>query len=211
LAGGIAAPAQARAEGASLPWVAIDGLFAGVLPLEDELRPEAAATIAELRRSGLREIVLLSGDRRAAAERIGAAAGVDRVVAEATPAGKVEVVGQARRRGVTVMVGDGINDAPALAAADVGVAMGARGASAASESADMVIVADRLDLLADARRIARRTRGIATQSIVAGMVLSGIGMVFAAAGWLPPLAGAIAQEGIDLAVILNALRALDSG
>jgi heavy metal translocating P-type ATPase len=194
--------------GSSAPWVAVDGRLAGILELQDTLRAEAPATLARLRQAGFREIVLLTGDRRDVADVVGHAVGVDYAVAEASPEDKVREVAAARARGVTVMVGDGINDAPALAAAAVGVAMGARGATAASEAADMVIVPDRLDLLADARSIARRSVRIATQSIVAGMALSALGMVFAAVGLLPPVAGAIAQEAIDLAVILNALRAL---
>ena len=164
----------------------------------------AYASIRALRRVGFAKIVMLTGDHADVAKVVGAVLGVDRVFAERSPAEKVEAVRAAREGGVTVMVGDGINDAPALAAADVGVAMGARGATASSEAADVVLIVDRLDRLIEAVRIARRSRSIAIQSIVAGMALSAAGMALATAGVLQPVAGAILQEVIDVVVILNA-------
>ena len=133
------------------------------------------------------------------------------MLADRVPSDKVDAVAIEQRLASTLMVGDGINDAPALAAADVGVAMGARGASASSEAADVVILVDRIDRVSEAVAIARRTRAIAMQSIVVGMTLSGVTMGAAAFGWLTPVAGALIQEAIDIAVILNALRALGPG
>ena len=133
------------------------------------------------------------------------------MLADREPADKVDAVATEQRLNPTLMVGDGINDAPALAAAGVGIAMGARGASASSEAADVVILVDRLDRVSDAVAIAKRTRGIAVQSIIAGMAMSGTAMCFAAVGLLSPVAGALTQEAIDVAVILNALRALTPG
>lgn len=195
-------------EGAVPIFVAVDGGVAGALILEDPIRPEIHRTLRTLRRLGMERITLLTGDHPDLADVVGTAVGADEVLAERSPAEKVEAVHVAKKRGVTVMVGDGINDAPALAAADVGIAMGARGASASSEAADIVLAMDRLDRLADAIRIARRSRSIALQSILVGMGLSLAAMLFAAAGWLRPVAGAFLQEGIDVVVILNALRAL---
>jgi heavy metal translocating P-type ATPase len=195
-------------EGASGVFVAVDGRLAGALILEDPVRPDAPLTLRSLRRAGFKRIVLLTGDHSDVAKVVGGVLGADQVFAERSPADKVEAVRAEHTQAVTVMVGDGINDAPALAAADVGVAMGARGATASSEAADVVLVVDRLDRLAEFVRIARRSRRIALESIWAGMVLSIIGMGFGAAGLLTPVAGAIAQEGIDVLVILNALRAL---
>jgi iron-sulfur cluster repair protein YtfE (RIC family) len=156
-------------------------------------------------------MVMVTGDRVDVAETVGAAIGVDVVLAERLPEDKLDAVRSARAFGPTVMVGDGINDAPALAVADVGVAMCARGATAASEAADVVLTVNRLDRLAEAIGIARRARGIARQSALAGMALSLAAMGVAAAGALPPTAGALLQEGIDVAVILNALRAVTPG
>ncbi len=195
-------------EGSSGVYVAIDARLQGALILEDPVRPDAPLTLRSLRRVGFSRIVLLTGDHSDVAKVVGGILGVDQVFAERSPADKVEAVRAEHTQAVTVMVGDGINDAPALAAADVGVAMGARGATASSEAADVVLVLDRLDRLVELVRIARRSRRIALESIWAGMVLSIVGMGFGAAGFLTPVAGAIAQEGIDVLVILNALRAL---
>ena len=192
-------------------FVSIDGRAAGALLLADELRRETPRAVRALRNAGVARIVMVTGDRADAAETIGAALDLDAVLADRVPADKVEAVALEQRLNPTLMVGDGINDAPALAAADVGIAMGARGASASSEAADVVILVDQLDRVSDAVVIARRTRAIAMQSIVVGMALSGLAMGAAAFGWLTPVAGALTQEAIDVAVILNALRALSPG
>ncbi|MGF7121865.1 heavy metal translocating P-type ATPase [Rhodococcus sp. BE178] len=209
------APAWARAahsravlDGAAVAWVTVDGDLAGAVLLVDPVRRDASRTLRRLRSAGLNRLVMLTGDRREPAEEIGSVLGLDAVHAEQTPADKVAGVRAERESAVTVMVGDGVNDAPALAAATVGVAMGARGSTATSEAADVVLTTDRLDRLADAMAIARRSRRIAVQSAAVGMGLSLVAMGFAAFGFLPPAAGALLQEGIDVAVILNALRAL---
>jgi heavy metal translocating P-type ATPase len=192
-------------------FVAADGRTIGALLLADELRKETPRAVRLLREAGVARIVMVTGDRADAAETIGAALDLDAVLSDRVPSDKVEAVALEQHRHPTLMVGDGINDAPALATADVGIALGARGASASSEAADVVILVDRLDRVSEAVAIARRARGIAMQSIIAGMTLSGIAMVVAAAGWLAPVAGALTQEAIDVAVILNALRALGPG
>jgi hypothetical protein len=164
-----------------------------------------------MKRKGIAETVMLTGDHATIAEAVGGAIGIDRVMASLLPDEKVLAVRQSASQRVTVMVGDGINDAPALAAADVGVAMGARGATSSSEAADVVLVVDRLDRLLEALDIAHRSRAIAVQSMIAGMGLSFAAMGFATFGLLAPVAGAVLQEGIDAAAILNALRALGGG
>ena len=199
---------RARLDGALTVFVSIDGHPAAVLVFEDPIRADAARTMRTLRRSGIGRLVMVTGDRPEVAESVGSALGLDDVAAEQSPADKLDVVRAERTRAPTIMVGDGVNDAPALAAADVGVAMGARGATASSEAADMVLSVDRLDRLAEGRAIAMRTRRIAVQSVAVGMGLSLAAMGVAAAGGLPPVWGALLQEGIDVAAILNALRAL---
>jgi soluble P-type ATPase len=198
-------------EGSSSVYVSVDGSLEGVILLQDPIRPETPRALRSLRAAGVRRVHMVTGDHPDVAELVGDAIGVDRVFAERTPEEKVDVLRIVRAEGVTVMVGDGINDAPALALADVGVAMGARGATAASEAADIVLTADRLEGLLLATRIAQRTQRIARQSVFVGMGLSLVAMVLAAAGYITPVAGAVLQEGIDILVILNALRALGDG
>jgi heavy metal translocating P-type ATPase len=203
-----AARRRSRLDGALTVFVAVDGRPAGVLLLEDRLRPDARQTIRAVRRGGISRIVLATGDRADAAGAVGALAGADAVIAELTPAGKLDVVRDEQRRAPVIMTGDGINDAPALALADVGIAMGARGATASSEAADAVLTVDELGRLGEVAAIARRTRRIALQSVLGGMGMSLAAMGVAAAGLLPAVWGALLQEAIDVAVILNALRAL---
>ena len=191
--------------------VAVDGHLAGLIGMADELRPEAERIVERLRAEGVRYVAMVSGDRRSVAERIGRRIGVDRVYGEQTPEDKLAVVRSFRADPAlrpVMMVGDGVNDAPALALADVGIAMGIAGATVSSETADAVITVDRVDRVADALHAGRRALRIARESVLGGMGLSIIAMGFAAAGFLVPVAGALLQEGIDLAVILNALRAL---
>ena len=206
-----AASTTTRGSGEAHIVVAIDNHVAGVIVMADELRPDAEKIVEHLRAEGIRHIAMISGDRRSVAERVGRELGVDRVYAEQSPEQKLEVV---RRIAVdrdlrpVIMVGDGVNDAPALAIADLGIAMGAAGATVSSETADAVITVDRIDRVADAVHTGRRALHIARQSMLAGMGLSIAAMGFAAFGYLPPIAGALFQEAVDLAVILNALRAL---
>lgn len=198
-------------DGSSCVFVAIDGTVAGALIIDDPIRPDAPRVIRSLRRAGIERVIMVTGDHPDVAESVGAALGVDRIMSERDPSEKVEALEAEREAGVVVMVGDGLNDAPALAAADVGVAMGARGATASSEAADAVLVADRLDGLVDAIAIARRSRAIAIQSVVMGMGLAFAFMIGGAFGLFRPAVGALIQELIDVAAILNALRALSGG
>lgn len=195
----------------AVAYVAVDQQFAGHIELSDVVRDDAPELVTRLRELGITQITMATGDDHAAASRVAADVGISDFVAECTPQMKLDVLAQLRARAdgrAVVMVGDGVNDAPALAAADVGIAMGSAGATAASESAEAIILANRVSLVADAIAIGQRSRNIAWQSVIIGMSLSMIGMVFAAAGLLTPVYGALTQEAIDLAVILNALRAL---
>ncbi len=194
--------------GAARVAVAVDGRPAGLFILADELRGDTAHLFEELHGLGIGRIVLATGDRADVAEFVARGLPFDLVRADLKPEEKVAVVHAERAHGPVMMVGDGVNDAPALAAADVGMAMGARGAAASAEAADVVLLVDQVARITPAIAISRRARTIALQSVWVGLGLSGAGMVAAAFGYLTPVQGALIQEAIDVAVILNALRAL---
>ncbi|MBF9030458.1 cadmium-translocating P-type ATPase [Rhodobacterales bacterium HKCCE3408] len=206
--GGVTETAPDMAAGAVLVAVAVDERMVGHLVMSDPLRPGAGAMLDGLRREGIGRILLATGDRAEVAERVTEGLGLDALRTGLTPDQKVLVVLTERKHGPVMMVGDGVNDAPALAAADVGVAMGVRGAGASAEAADVVLLVDRIDRLGPGIEIARAARRIAVESVVAGIGLSILGMIAAAFGYLTPVEGALLQEVIDVAVILNALRAL---
>jgi heavy metal translocating P-type ATPase len=197
-----------RPAGAAAVAVGIDGKFAGALIFADELRAGTQALLQKLRLLGVERIVLATGDRRDVAEMVARGLSIDALRAELTPDQKTLVVLSERKHGPVMMIGDGVNDAPALAAADLGVAMGAKGAAASAEAADVVLLVDQLDRILPAIEIARSARSIALQSVYAGIGMSVAGMIAAAFGVISPVQGAVLQELIDVAVILNALRSL---
>lgn len=206
---GVAVPktaASKRDENATSSLVAIGGRLAGAIGFSDELRPESKPTIAQLRALGIKHFLMVTGDNFRAAKAVAKTLGISDVRADALPADKLAAVEKAAERPIA-FVGDGVNDAPVLAASDVGIALGARGSTAASESADMVIMLDDLGRVATGTRIARRSFYIARQSILAGIGLSvGLMLIFAT-GKFRPLYGALIQELVDVIVIFNALRA----
>ena len=191
--------------------VGVDGALAAVIVMGDRLRPGADTLSRELRNAGIGHVALVTGDRPEIAAEVSRSAGIEDVYAEQTPEEKLDVVRALRERPGArnvVMVGDGINDAPALALADVGIAMAGKGATISSETADVVITVDDASRIALSILIGRRSLHIARQSVVYGLGLSVLAMIVAAFGYLPPVWGALCQEVIDVAVILNALRAL---
>ncbi|MEV8136493.1 heavy metal translocating P-type ATPase [Microbacterium aurantiacum] len=195
------------ASGQAAAYVAVDGVFAGALILADDPRAESAGVIAWLRAHGVERAVMLTGDAEPTARAIAAAVGIDEVRAELLPADKVQLAAGLQPRPV-LMVGDGVNDAPVLAAADVGIAMGAKGATAAGEAASVVILKDSLAGVVDAVAIGRDTLRVALSAIGIGIALSIGLMLVATTGIIPAVAGALVQELVDLATILYALRAL---
>ncbi len=196
--------------GEAAVYVGVDGVYAGAIVLRDEVRPESRATLDRLSALGVRHKILITGDVEQVARPIADALGITEVRAECLPEDKVNIVRSAPARPV-IMVGDGVNDAPVLAVADVGIALGAKGSTAASESADVVILIDDISRVADAVAIGHRTVFIALQSIWIGIGISVALMIIAAIGVLPAIVGAALQEAVDLVTILNALRALTAG
>lgn len=191
-------------------YVSVNSTYAGVLVLRDELRGDAGATLRRLAELGVHETMMLTGDAQATADHVAADLGINNVRAECLPEDKVRAV-QQHPRGPVMMVGDGVNDAPVLASASVGVAMGARGSTAASESADVVVMTDDLAKIAEAISIGQRTMTVARESIWLGIGLSLILILIAAFGFIPAIAGALIQELVDLGSIGNSLRARVAG
>jgi P-type E1-E2 ATPase len=187
--------------------IMVDGRLAAVLRFHDEPRMESSSFIRHLApRHQAKQIVLLSGDRRSEVEHLAQIVGIERVHAGLAPEKKLELVAEETRLRKTLFVGDGINDAPAMLAATTSVALGGQNSDVTAEAADAVVMDSSLRKVDELMHIAQRTRSIALQTAVGGMVLSAVGMLFAAFGYLPALLGAIAQEGIDLAAVLNSLR-----
>ncbi|GLV59692.1 cation transporter [Dictyobacter sp. S3.2.2.5] len=196
-----------RALGQICSFVAINGRIQALIVMEDVPRPEIQQLCPALKREGIAQTVLLTGDSEAVAQQVGQLARIDCVVAQCLPEDKVRVVRDLEDKGhKALMVGDGINDAPVLATATVGMAMGTQGLTAAASAADTVLLSNNIMRVDTAVFLGRRVMRIALQGIWIGMGLSGLAMVFAALGYIPPAAGAILQEGIDVLVIFNALR-----
>lgn len=186
--------------------VAIEGQLAGVITLKDEIREESKQTIAALKKHGIRNFMMVTGDNAATANAIAKKLGIKKVIAEALPGDKLRAIEQETLRPVA-FVGDGINDAPVLTASNVGIALGARGSTAASDSADVVIMQDNLHRVADSVAISKRTFFIAKQSIFIGIGMSVALMLIFSTGKFTPVLGAAIQEIVDIVVIFNALRA----
>lgn len=187
-------------------FVAVGGKLAGIITFKDELRPESKQTLDQLKSLGVKHTLMVTGDNATTAGLIAKQLGIENIKAEALPGDKLHAIEAITNRPV-VFVGDGVNDAPVLTASDVGIALGARGSTAASESADMVIMLNDLRYVARALAIAKRTFKIARQSILGGILLSLILMLIFSTGHFSPLLGAILQEVVDVAVIFNSLRA----
>ena len=187
-------------------YVSAAGELAGVLLLQDTIRDESQATLDRLKKLGVRETVMITGDSAASGRLVAKKLGIKQLFAEALPGEKLQILESLKNRPLA-FVGDGVNDAPSLTAADIGIAIGARGSTAASESADMVVLPDDIGHVAIAMAIAKRTFRIAKQSILVGIVISVVLMIIFSTGKFSPLLGAVLQEAVDIVVIFNALRA----
>jgi heavy metal translocating P-type ATPase len=204
-------PTDGPHTGRLVAWLVVDDVLAGYIALDERVRSEIRPVLAELQSLGVNRVALLSGDDEAHTRTIAAEAGITESSGALFPADKARYIGQMQRAGLRVlMVGDGTNDAPALTVADVGISMASGGGGIAAEAADGVVLSGSLQAVADSVRIGQRTLTIARQSIRVGLGLSVVAMGFAAAGMIAPVAGALLQEAIDIAVILNALRAATS-
>ena len=204
--GASVAALDARTEGLRA-WVAVDARIAGVIEYADALRPGAREIVAQLRELGVTRLLVRSGDTASNTSAVATAVGIADARGDLLPEDKVQAIRELVDEGEqVVMVGDGTNDAPALGTATVGIALAGHGGGITAEAADIVVLADDLGRVVSSIRIARRTLRIAHQSIWVGLGLSGVAMGFAAAGMIPPITGALLQEAIDVAVILNALR-----
>jgi P-type E1-E2 ATPase len=189
-------------------YVAVDGRAAGIIEYADRARPELPAFLERLRGLGIRRTVLLSGDNQENVDAVAREVGILEGHGELLPDTKVAFIHRLVKSGDrVVMIGDGTNDAPALSAATVGIALASGGGGITAEAADAVILADDPTRLVDAIAISRRTLRLARQSIWVGLGLSAVAMAVASLGYIPPTIGALLQEAIDVAVILNALRA----
>jgi len=192
--------------------VAVDGEYAGHIVIADEIKPDAADAVAALKSQGVRKTVMLTGDQPAVGESVAEALGIDEVHAGLLPADKVDhveqLLGEKHGRGTLAFVGDGINDAPVLSRADIGIAMGALGSDAAIEAADVVLMDDKPSKIADAIRISRKTRRIVQQNIVFALGVKLLVLVLGACGVASMWAAVFADVGVSVLAILNAMRAL---
>jgi ATPase, P-type (transporting), HAD superfamily, subfamily IC len=189
-------------------YISIDGKYAGVYSLLDQIRPESKSTIQKLKDFGIKNILMISGDKKEATEMVASEVGITKAYPSSLPADKVKIINNLDKEyHPTIMVGDGVNDAPALALADVGIAMGYKGANAASESADAVILQDDLSKVSTAVKISHDTMRIAREAVLIGIFICTALMVIAAFGFIPTIFGALSQEVVDTVAILYALRA----
>ncbi|MGX6969926.1 heavy metal translocating P-type ATPase [Vagococcus bubulae] len=189
-------------------YVSINDKYVGNIEFEDIVRPESLKTIKSLKQLGINRMLMITGDSKQTAQKIGDEVGITEIHAKCLPQEKIDIIKKLTQTdSPAIMVGDGMNDAPALAMADVGIAMGAHGSSAASESADAVILKDDVSMVTDAIEISKDTMKIAKQSVLIGIFICIILMLIASLGVIPTLIGAMLQEVVDTVSILSALRA----